>query len=55
MKYGNEITAKLEELARLKGSSSKEWGVFKDQVIHAYTTAESIENRGVHPQEHLEW
>lgn len=55
MKYGNEITTKLEELARSKTKSPKEWECFKKQVLHTFFTAEKIGNRNVNPEEHSEW
>ena len=36
MKYGDEITTKLEELATAKVKSPKEWKFFKSQVLHSF-------------------
>ena len=55
MKYGDEITNKLEELAMSNGRNSKEWECFKNQVIHTFEVAESIGNRDVNKEEHLNW
>lgn len=55
MKYGNEITTKLEELARDKNKSPKEWECFKNQVLHSFFTAEKIGNATVNPEEHSQW
>jgi len=55
MKYGNEITTKLEELAINKAKSPKEWECFKEQVLHSFFTAEKIGNRSVNPEEHSKW
>lgn len=55
MKYGDEITTKLEELAMSKSKSPKEWEFFKDQVLHSFTTAEKIGNRNVNLEEHSNW
>lgn len=55
MKYGDEITAKLEELATCKTKSPKEWEFFKEQVLHSFMIAEKIGNRSVNLEEHLEW
>lgn len=55
MKYGDELTTKLEELAMNNSRNSKEWEQFKKQVIHSYEVAEKIGNRNVNPEEHKEW
>lgn len=55
MKYGDEITTKLEELAMNKTKFSKEWECFKEQVLHNFFTAEKIGNRNVNPEEHKQW
>ncbi len=55
MKYGDEITTKVEELAISKAKSPKEWEFFKDQVLHTFITAEKIENRNVNLEEHSKW
>lgn len=55
MKYGDEITKKLEELATRKTKSPKEWEFFKEQVLHSFMIAEKIGNRSVNLEEHLEW
>lgn len=55
MKYGDEITTKLEELAISKVKSPKEWEFFKNQVLHSFMTAEKIGNRNANPQEHKQW
>lgn len=55
MKYGNDITTKLEELAINKIKSPKEWECFKEQVLHTFFTAEKIGNRNVNLNEHIQW
>lgn len=55
MKYGDELTTKLEELATSKARSPKEWEFFKDQVLHSFMTAEKIGNRNVNKEEHSKW
>lgn len=55
MKYGNELTRKLEELAMAKSKSPKEWECFKAQVLHGFFVAEKIGNRNVNPEEHTQW
>ncbi len=55
MKYGDELTTKLEELAMNNSKNSKEWEQFKNQVLHSYGVAEKIGNRNVNPEEHKEW
>lgn len=55
MKYGDELTTKLEELAISKTKSPKEWDFFKNQVLHSFMTAESIGNRSVNLEEHTKW
>lgn len=55
MKYGDEITTKLEELATSKTKSPKEWEFFKSQVLHSFMTAEKIGNRNVNLGEHSKW
>ena len=55
MKYGDEITTKLEEIATSKTKSPKEWEFFKGQVLHSFMTAEKIGNRSVNLEEHSEW
>ncbi len=55
MKYGDEITTKLEELATSKTKSPKEWEFFKGQVLHSFMTAEKIGNRNVNLEEHSKW
>lgn len=52
MKYGDEITTKLEELAISKTKSQKEWEFFKGQVLHSFIIAEKIGNRNVNLEEH---
>lgn len=55
MKYGDEITTKLEELATAKVKSPKEWKFFKSQVLHSFMIAEKIGNRSVNLEEHTAW
>lgn len=55
MKYGEEITSKLEEIATSKIKSPKEWEYFKKQVLHSYMIAEKIGNRNVNIEEHENW
>lgn len=55
MKYGDEITTKLEELATAKVKSPKEWEFFKSQVLHSFMIAEKIGNRSVNLEEHTAW
>lgn len=55
MKYGDEITTKLEEIAISKVKSPKEWECFKNQVLHSFITAEKIGNRNVNPEQHKQW
>ena len=55
MKYGDEITSKLEEIANSGKKSSKEWEYFKEQVLHSFTVAEKIGNRNVNKEEHKNW
>lgn len=55
MKYGDEITTKLEELAMSKMKSPKEWEFLKGQVLHSFMVAEKIGNRRVNVEEHSNW
>lgn len=55
MKYGDKLTTKLEELAAEGNKSPQEWDIFKNQVLHSFNVAESIGNRNVNSQEHMEW
>lgn len=55
MKYGSEITTKLEELSTSKTKSPKEWEFFKEQVLHSFIIAEKIGNRNVNLEEHTKW
>lgn len=55
MKYGDEITTKLEELDISKTKSPKEWEFFKGQVLHSFMIAEKIGNRTVNLTEHSKW
>ena len=55
MKYGDEITSKLEEIAMSNQRESKEWEYFKEQVLYSFGVAEKIGNRNVNPEEHENW
>lgn len=55
MKYGDEITKKLEQLVKERTKSPKEWECFKKQVLHCFTIAEKIGNREVNPEAHMQW
>lgn len=55
MKYGDELTSKLEELAKDGMKSPQEWEIFKNEVLHSFTIAENIGNRNVNSQEHIMW
>ena len=55
MKYGDDLTSKLEDLASSKVKSPKEWECFKTQVLHCFAVAEKIGNRSVNLAEHMNW